>query len=265
MGRFTDKVVIVTGGARGIGGAAASAFAAEGARVVVNDIVDPEPMVAELRAQGAKAIAALGDVSDYAAVERVVQRAVDAFGRLDIMVANAAYSERGPFWEIPLASFRRTIDVTMMGPYHCLLAATRAMKAQRPMGGTIVVTGSPHAQHAFPGALAYNMAKAAITHMARTAACELFPHKIRVNVMHPGWTDTPGERKFKSDAELAAIGRAIPPGRLARSEEIARGILFLADDASEYMNGAELSMDGGLNLPWVPWDEWLAKGTFPKS
>jgi glucose 1-dehydrogenase len=97
------------------------------------------------------------------------------------------------------------------------------------------------------------MAKAAVDHMARTAAVELLKHRIRVNVIHPGWTDTPGERKFFSESELEAGGAKIPGGRLAKPEEIARGILFLASDESEYINGVTLPIGAGINLP-RPWN-----------
>lgn len=253
--RFLNKKVLVTGAARGIGAATAVAFAQEGADVCINDLLPADETLARIEGLGRKGHFVRADVADPDAVDAMVEEAARLFGRLDVLVANAAFSERGPFWEISREGFRRTIEVTMMGPYHCLLSATRRMREQG--GGAIVIVGSPHADHAFPDAMPYNMAKAAVTHMARTAACELFPHKIRVNVIHPGWTDTPGERKFKSDEELAKIGAATPPGRLARPDEIARGILFLADDASVYVNGTTLSIDGGLNLPWVRWDEKL--------
>ena len=97
--------------------------------------------------------------------------------------------------------------------------------------------------------MAYNMAKAAVDQMARTAACELAEHRIRVNIVHPGWTDTPGERKFFRDQELAEKGGELPWGRLAQPEEIARGVAFLCDPASDYINGTTLSIDGGALLP----------------
>jgi glucose 1-dehydrogenase len=93
------------------------------------------------------------------------------------------------------------------------------------------------------------MAKAAVDQLARTAACELARHHIRVNLVHPGWTDTPGERKFFFEQELMARGSELPWGRLAKPEEIARGVVFLCDPASDYINGTTLSIDGGALLP----------------
>ena len=103
--------------------------------------------------------------------------------------------------------------------------------------------------------MAYNMAKAAIDQMARTAALELAPQKIRVNIIYPGWTDTPGERKYFSEIALVQAGAALPLGRLAQPDEIARGIVFLLDPASEYITGSTLSIDGGTQLPY-----WSKRG-----
>jgi glucose 1-dehydrogenase len=104
--------------------------------------------------------------------------------------------------------------------------------------------------------MAYNMAKAALDQMAKTAAVELYKQRIRVNIVHPGWTNTPGERKFFTEETLKQAAAQLPPGRLAEPEEIARGVLFLVDPASEYINGSTLSIDGGNQLPW-----WSKRGT----
>lgn len=247
--RLDGKVALVTGAARGIGAAAAIACAEAGADVVLNDIGAPTETEAAIRALGRQVLALPADVADNRAVEEMFAKAAATIGRVDVLVANAAYSERGPFWEQSLDQFRRTIDVTMMGPFYCLRAATRLMLRQGG-GGSIVVTGSPHALEAVPECMAYNMAKAAIDQMVKTAATELIPHKIRVNVIHPGWTDTPGERRFYSEEEIRRLGALLPMGRLARPAEIARGIVFLACPDSEYINGTVLSIDGGLLLPY---------------
>ena len=104
--------------------------------------------------------------------------------------------------------------------------------------------------------MAYNMSKAAIEHMSRTAAIELSEHRIRVNVIQPGWTDTPGERKFASEDTLRAAGAKIPLGRLGTPDEMAEGILFLADPRHDYLTGATLLIDGGISLPW-----WANRGS----
>jgi glucose 1-dehydrogenase len=189
------------------------------------------------------------------AVEAMVARTAADLGRLDILVTCAVYSDREPFTTAGMAGFRRTIDVSLWGSFYALRAAANQMIRQGE-GGSAVIVSSPHAVIAFPSCMAYNMAKAAQDQMARTAAMELLPHKIRVNVIHPGWTNTPGERKFFSEEDLKRAGKSLPAGRLAEPEEIARGVVFLADPASDYVTGITLSMDGGLSLPW-----WSKRGS----
>lgn len=245
---FAGKVAIVTGAARGIGAACAKALAAAGAKVVINDILDPAPLIGEIEAAGGQAFSAIGDVTDRAAVEAIVANTVKTHGRLDILVTNAAYSDRELFYKADLKGFEKTIDVCMWGPFNFLRAAANEM-IRLGQGGSVVCISSPHAYLAIPGAMAYNMAKAGLDQMARTAACELSEHRIRVNIVHPGWTDTPGERKFFFEDELRKHGGALPWGRLAKPEEIARGVVFLCDPASDYINGTTISIDGGALLP----------------
>ena len=245
---FKGKIAIVTGAARGIGAACAKALAAGGAHVVVNDILQPDEVITAIQAAGGSASAGVADVTDRKAVDAVVADTVKNFGRLDILVTNAAYSDRELFYKANLDGFERTIDVCMWGPFNFLRAAAIAM-IEQGQGGAVVCISSPHAYKAIPGAMAYNMGKAALDQMARTAACELAEHRIRVNIVHPGWTDTPGERKFFFEDELKARGGELPWGRLARPDEIARGVVFMCDPGSDYINGATISIDGGALLP----------------
>ena len=98
--------------------------------------------------------------------------------------------------------------------------------------------------------MAYNMAKAAIDHMARTAAIELAPHRIRVNIVHPGWIDTPGERKFFTEEQIAAGAQTLPWKRMGRPDEIGKGVAYALSDDADYMTGSTLTIDGGVSLPW---------------
>ncbi len=246
------KVAVVTGASRGIGRATAISLAKAGADVAINYYqasVEAESVAAAVRDAGRRAIVVQADVADQAAVEDLIRRTVEEFGRVDIAVSNAVYSDREPFFSAQMAGFRRTIDVTMYGAFYLLRAAAQQMIAQGG-GGSIVMVSSPHAFIPVPNAMPYNMAKAATDHMARTAATELLDHRIRVNIIHPGWVDTPGERKFASEEEIAVRGAKLPWGRMATPEEIAHGAVFLCDPASEYMTGSALLIDGGNTLPW---------------
>lgn len=251
------KRAIVTGAGRGIGAAIAVALAKAGADVAVNDLAMPQDTLDACKALGVRTRPAVADVGDRMAIERIIDDVCIDFGGLDILVSNAAYSDRDLFYRADLDGFEKTIQVCMWGPFYLARAAAKKMVAQGD-GGNMVFIGSPHAYTAYPGAMAYNMAKAALDQMARTAAVELAEHRIRVNIVHPGWTDTPGERKFFFDEELKERGAALPLGRLAKPEDIANGVTFLCNPASSYITGATLSIDGGIVLPYQ--DMFRVKG-----
>jgi glucose 1-dehydrogenase len=253
-----DRVALITGSSQGIGRATAIAFGRAGAKVIVNYRSNPEladEVVAAIREAGSDAIAVKCDVSDQAAVEAMVAEGVAKFGRLDICVTNAVYSDREVFYLADMAGFKRTIDVTMWGAFYAMRASTQQMIKQGN-GGSIVIVSSPHAFIPAPRAMAYNMSKAALEHMARTAAIEVAEFKIRVNVIQPGWTDTPGELKFASRDTLDSAGAKIPLGRLGTADEMANSILFLVDPRNDYVTGAQLLVDGGISLPW-----WANRGS----
>ncbi len=249
---FVGKNALVTGSSKGIGRAVAIELARGGANVTINCSSSrgvAEEVQREIESLGRKAIVVQCDVSDQAAVNDMVQQTVDAFGSLDLFVSNAAYSDRQLLVETDMAGFRRTIDVSMWGAFYGLMAASRRMVNQGT-GGAITIVSSPHAKIAFPTAMAYNMAKAAIDHMSRTAAIELVKYGIRVNVFHPGWIDTPGERKFFTEEQLKEGAMSLPLKRLGSSEEMAHGICFTLSQEAAYMIGSTLTMDGGVELPW---------------
>ncbi len=250
---LAGKKALVTGGSRGIGRGIAEALAAAGADVVINyhsAAGEANETVEVCLKHGVKSQAIQADVSELKSVESLVDQAEKAIGPLDIVVSNAVYSDRQVFYEADLKGFERTIQVSMWGPLYLLRTVANRMIARGQEGGSIVTISSPHAHKAIPGAMAYNMAKAAIDQMARTAACELSPYRIRVNIVHPGWTDTPGERKFFSEETLKEKAAGLPWGRLGRSDEIGRGVVFLCDPASDYITGSTLTIDGGIQLPW---------------
>jgi glucose 1-dehydrogenase len=208
-----------------------------------------DEVVQAVRAAGSQAIQVQADVSDQTAVERLVAESAAQFGAVDIAVSNAAFSDRESFYEANMEGFRRTIEVTMWGAFYLLRAAAQQMIRQGT-GGSIVMVSSPHAFIPVPKSMAYNMAKSAVDQMAKTAALEVAKFGIRVNIMHPGWIDTPGERKFSTEESLQSAGDFIPLGRLGTPEEIAEAILVLCDPRHGYMTGASLLVDGGICLPW---------------
>src|SRR5215831_6255079 len=235
--KFAGRNALVTGASMGIGAATAIELARQGANVAINfrsHRDKAEAVKAEIEKLGRKALLLQADVSEQKAVEEMVAETVRTFGSVNHFVSNAVYSDRQLMIEADMAGFRRTIDVTMWGAFHGLRASAQQMVKQGK-GGSIAIVSSPHAVIAIPTAMAYNMAKAAIDHMARTAAIELVSHRIRVNIFHPGWIDTPGERKFFSEDQLKVGGQNLPWGRLGTPAEMARGVAFILSDDCEYM------------------------------
>jgi glucose 1-dehydrogenase len=259
---LADQVALVTGGGRGIGRGISLELAKAGAAVAINyhrDRTAAEEVAHEIQQNGGQALLVGGDVADAAAVNQMVAETVKKFGRLTIGVANAAYSDREPFYQADLDGFRRTVDVCMWGAFH-LLRASAVQMIDAGKGGSIVLVSSPQAYIPAPRSMAYNMSKAAMNQMARTAAIELVEYRIRVNIMTPGWIDTPGERKFASEETIQSAGAKLPWKRLGRPDEIGRGVVFICDPRSEYMTGSDLLIDGGVSLPW-----WASRGSAAPS
>jgi glucose 1-dehydrogenase len=243
---------LVTGSSRGIGRGCAVEMAKAGANVAINYFShagEAEEVAKECRGYGVKAIILQGDVSNRQRIEEMVAETTKEFGQLDLFVSNAVYSDRQPMLEADLAGFEKTVNVGMWGAFYGMRAASLQMVKQKK-GGSIVIISSPHAVIPIPDAMAYNMAKAAIDHMARTAAIELAEHRIRVNIVHPGWIDTPGERKFFTEQQLADGAKLLPWKRLGRPDEIGKGVVYCLSDDAEYMTGSTLTIDGGVSLPW---------------
>ena len=250
--KLSGRTALVTGASMGIGRETALALARAGADVAINyrsHTELAEEVADGVRKLGRRSLLLQADVADQEAVESMVARVQREFGRLDIFVSNAAYSDRQRFTQAEMDGFRRTIDVAMWGAFYGVRASALQM-IKNGRGGCIVVVSSPHAVVAFPAAMAYNMAKAAIDQMARTAAVELLKDRIRVNIIHPGWIDTPGERKFFGEEAIQKAAPGLPWGRLGTPEEIAKGVVFRASDDADYMTGSTLTMDGGIQLPW---------------
>lgn len=246
MGTLDGKVALVTGGARGIGAACVRALAEAGADVVINDVAHLDlaaELQREVEALGRRAVVYPADVADRGAVEAMIGATVERFGRLDTAVANAYRSIRQPFLDVTPEAMAATFAVTYGGVFHTCQLAARAMVAGG-RGGRLILISSIHAEQPFANSTSYNAAKAAAAHMARTAANELAPHHITVNCIAPGWIDTPGERAYATEDELAQAGNTLPWGRLGQPREIGAIAAFLASDAAEFISGAFIRADG---------------------
>lgn len=248
------KVAIVTAAGSGIGRAVALELARTGTRLVLNDL-DPERAQAvshEVRDLGVEVETVVGDVADPATARALTDAATARFGRLDILASNAGHLERVGFLDMTLEQIERVLRVCVIGTTLVTQAAARTM-VQQGRGGAVVITSSILAEQPNPLTSAYNAAKAAVNQLAATAAVELAPDGIRVNVVEPGWIDTPGERSRMSAAEIRVRGGMLPWGRLGRAEEVARAIVFLASDDASYVTGSVLRVDGGLRLYGTRW------------
>lgn len=249
---LAGRNILVTGASKGIGRGCVIELAKAGANVAINYRSDDdaaEEVAEQVRGLERQALLLKADVSNHEAIREIIDRAASELGALTGYVSNAVYSDREPMVDADLDGFRKTIDVSMWGAFYGVREAARRM-IEQDSGGSIIVISSPHATIPVPTAMAYNMAKAAVDHMARTAAIELARHRIRVNIVHPGWIDTPGERKFFTEEQLAAGARNIPWGRLGRPDEIGRLVAFMISDDCDYMTGSTVLMDGGISLPW---------------
>ena len=247
--RLKDKVAIVTGGGSGFGEGIARRFAAEGARVVVNDLnaESGERVAGVIRQQGGEARFVKADVSKAAEVRAMFQATLDAWGRVDIVVNNAGFTHRNrPMTEVDEASFDRIFAVNVKAIY---LAALEAIPVFRRQGGGVILnTASTAGLRPRPGLTIYNASKGAAITMTKSMAVELAPDKIRVNCLCPvaGETamladfmgaDTPENRaKFKA---------SIPLGRLSLPEDIANAALYLCSDEANFITGTAFEVDGG--------------------
>lgn len=248
--RFADRVVLVTGAASGIGAAAACRLADEGARLVVTDR-DADGL-ARLETSCSDALSIAADTADAAAIDGVVGDAVDRFGRIDVLVANAGIWQERPFLELTADEWDRIMHVNLRGTFLMCQRVARAMVAGgRP--GAIVVTASTNSTVAEIDTAHYTASKGGVLMLTKSMAVDLAPYDIRVNAVAPGTTKTPLNQAALDRMSETAVAASLPPiRRWAHADELAGTIAFLASDDAAYVTGTSVLVDGGrlaLNGP----------------
>jgi glucose 1-dehydrogenase len=246
--KLLGKKALVTGAARGIGYGCALELAKAGADVAINDRTSTpqaEAVVAEILALGRQAELVVGDVFARPSCEHVVASAIEALGQIDIFVSNPAYSYRAPFLELTPEKFDQVLQGALFGGFHMSQLVARHMVG-RGGGGKIVFISSVHNRIPFARSVAYNAGKSGLVNMAFTIANELLRHRINVNVIEPGWIDTPGEHESFGDAAIREQGPQLPWGRLGTPSDIGKAATFLCSDDADYITGTSLLVDGGF-------------------
>jgi 3-oxoacyl-[acyl-carrier protein] reductase len=251
MGRLDNLTAVITGGASGIGRASAVEFAREGACVLAADLRGADETVAEVRSIGGQAESITVDVTRYDQVERMLQTAVDRFGRLDVLFNNAGIPQGfTPFEESTDELFDRIFEVNVKGVFYGCRAAARRMKQQG--GGVILNTASTAGIRPRPGLAIYNASKGAVITLTKSLAVELAPYRIRVVSICPVATDTPMLSTFLGAEDVEEARKrfiaTIPWGRLNRPQDLARAAVFLASPDAEMVTGTAFEVDGGRDI-----------------
>jgi NAD(P)-dependent dehydrogenase (short-subunit alcohol dehydrogenase family) len=245
MSRFEDKVVVVTGGNSGIGLSAATAFAREGAQVI---ITGRDPATLEVAEKAIGATAMRSDASSVEEVRTFARDIASSVGRVDSVFVNAGFAAPAPLEAVDESAFDALFDVHAKGPYFLIQQLAPLM----PAGGTIVLNGSISARTGMPGMAVYGAAKAGLISLIRNLSAELLPKGIRLNAVSAGPVATPGmDRAGLPDEALtqlvSQIVGQIPLGRMADPAEIAASVLFLASSDSSFIVGHDLVVDGGMS------------------
>ncbi len=239
--QLKDKVAIVTGASAGIGLAAAKRFAAEGAQVYITGRrkAELDKAVAEI---GHGAIGIQADASKLADLDRIYAEVKAKSGRIDVLYANAGFYEFGTFGEITEEHFDNTFNTNVRG----LLFTVQKALPLLAEGASVIMTGSIASLKGFQSFSVYNATKAAVRSFARSWIVDLKPRNIRINVLAPGHTQTPGLDGLLDDNIKAEVAGGTPLGRLATGEDMANAALFLASSQSSFITGIELFVDGGV-------------------
>ncbi len=273
MYNLEGKVAIVTGAGRprGIGRSIALRLAREGADVIVSDLCHRpqqlpeycpvadweqlESVAEEVRGQGRRALAVKADVTNSQDVEAIMAKAMESFGRIDVLVSNASVEIAGPVLEYPEAAWDAVMAVNVKGCFLCCKAAARQMVGQS-QGGKIIIIAAQEAKTGIPYLAAYSASKFALIGFTQALAQELAPYRINVNAVCPGTIDTDlGAQRFTREAETAGISveeakarivqARIPLGRIGKAEDVANVVAWLASPESDYMTGQAINVTGG--------------------
>jgi glucose 1-dehydrogenase len=255
--RLAGQAALVTGASSGIGTGVAQAFAAEGAFVGVHYRSNPEEaerIVAGIEAAGGRAMALQADVAKQDEVQAMLDRFLEAAGRLDIMVANAGLQQDAPIGGMTLDQWQKVIDVNLTGQFLCAQAAIRQFEAQPAPDvsrarGKIICMSSVHQVIPWAGRVNYAASKGGIMLMMQSLAQEVAARGIRVNAIAPGAIRTPINREaWETEEALADLLKLIPYGRIGVPEDVAQAALWLASDESDYVVGTTIYVDGGMLL-----------------
>ncbi len=254
MTRIENKVVLITGGARGIGAGTARELVARGARVVLVDVDQPplDELVAELGED--RAVGFVGDVTDLASMEQAAATAVDTFGRIDVVVANAGIASYGSVLGVDPATFRRVIDININGVFHTVRAALPAVIEQR---GYVLVVSSLAAFAPAPGLAAYNASKAGVEHFANALRLEVAHLGVQVGCAHMSWIDTPLVQDAREDLRAFDEMIASMPGPLSRTTSVEECVRAFADGIEKrrrhiYVPGWVAALASGRTLVTSP-------------
>jgi NAD(P)-dependent dehydrogenase (short-subunit alcohol dehydrogenase family) len=246
MSRLEGKTALITGGNSGIGLATAKQFVNEGAYVFITGRRDPE-LAAAVKEIGRNVTGVRGDVSNLGDLDRLFAQIKREKGKLDIVFANAGVAKYAPFGTITEEHYDSIFNINVKG----LLFTVQKALPLMPDGASIILNASIVASKGLPANSVYSASKAAVRSFARTWTTDLKDRRIRVNVVSPGGTDTPGLNALLASTEagqqrLKSLSSSVPLGRLGTPDEVAKAVVFLASDDSSYITGTELFVDGGF-------------------